>query len=143
MPVAHFHLVDGAYTAEQRRTLLTEASRCYAEVLGSPIERVRVFVVRYDPGDVAAAGSVVSDGATPAPYFTAIVLAGRPAAQRQVLAARFTDLIVDILGAQRSLVRGRIVEVDPANWFIEGEPAAGVRAAEIAARAEAPTGTCQ
>lgn len=67
MPVAHFHLVDGAYSAEQRRRLLADASRCYAEVLDSPIERVRAFVVRYDPGDAATTGTVIADGGTPAP----------------------------------------------------------------------------
>ncbi|ATQ31356.1 tautomerase family protein [Rhodococcus ruber] len=135
MPVAHFHLVDGAYTAGQRRRLLADASRCYAEVLDSPIERVRAFVVRYDPDDVATSGTVIADGGTPAPYFTAIVLAGRPIAQRQELAARFTDLIVEILGAPRESVRGRIVEADPVNWFIAGDPAAAARADEVAARA--------
>jgi phenylpyruvate tautomerase PptA (4-oxalocrotonate tautomerase family) len=135
MPVAHFHLVDGAYTPEQHRELLTAASCCYAEVLDSPIERVRAFVVRYHPDDVAVAGTVVGAGAPPAPYFTAIVLAGRPVLQRQELAQRFTDLIVDILGAHRSLVRGQVIEVDPANWVIAGNPAATLRAGEIAARA--------
>lgn len=137
MPVAHFHLVDGAYTADQHRELLTAASHCYAEVLDSPLERVRTFIVRYEPGDVAGAGVTVADAAPPAPYFTAIVLAGRPATQRQELAARFTDLIVDLLGAQRSLVRGQIVEVDPANWAIAGTAAATTRASEIAGRAGA------
>ncbi len=64
------------------------------------------------------------------------MLAGRPRAQREELAARFTDLIVDLLGVPRSAVRGRIIEVDPANWFIGGHSAAGVRADEIAARAD-------
>lgn len=137
MPVAHFHLVDGAYTAGQRRRLLADASRCYAEVLDSPIERVRAFVVRYGPDDAATAGTVIADGGTPAPYFTAIVLTGRPIEQRQELAARFTDLIVEILGAQRDLVRGQIVEVDPVNWSIAGNPAAAARADEVAARAAA------
>jgi len=135
MPVAHFHLADGAYTAEQHRELLTVASRCYSETLDSPIERVRVFIVRYRPDDVAVAGTTVAEGAPAAPYFTAIVLAGRPARQRQELAVRFTDLIVDVFGVQRSLVRGQIVEVDPANWTIAGNPAATIRAGEIATRA--------
>jgi 4-oxalocrotonate tautomerase family enzyme len=140
MPVAHFHLIDGIYTRDQRRRLLTEASRCYSQVLDSPMDRVRAFVVRYDPDDLATAGSIVADGGTPAPYFTAIVLAGRPIEQRQQLAARFTDLIVDILGAQRSLVRGQIVEVDPANWFIAGTAASSTRADEITSRpAATPT----
>lgn len=138
MPIAHFHLVDGAYSTEQRRRLLTEASRCYAEVLDSPVERVRTFAVRYAPEDVATGDSLVADGGTPAPYFTAIVLAGRPVEQRQQLAARFTDLIVEILGVSRSLVRGQVVEVNPDNWYIAGTAASANRASEIAARAATP-----
>ncbi|WP_432677064.1 tautomerase family protein [Rhodococcus pyridinivorans] len=136
MPVAHFHLVDGIFTVEQRHRLLVEASHCYSEVLDSPLERVRTFIVRYTPDDVAVAGAVASESSTAAPYFTAIVLAGRPRAQREELAARFTDLIVDVLGVSRPVVRGRIIEVDPANWFIGGRSAGGVRADEVAARAD-------
>lgn len=135
MPIAHFHLVDGVYTAEQRRRLLTAASRCYAEVLDSPIDRVRVFIVGYPADNVATAGAVVADGAAPAPYFTALVLAGRDLEQRHRLAEVFTDLIVEILEVPRSLVRGQISEVAPTNWYIAGQPAAAVRAAETAARA--------
>lgn len=131
MPVAHFHLVDGTFTADQGQRLLTEASRCYADVLGSPIERVRAFIVRYSEMDVALSGAFY---ASSAPFFTAIVLAGRPAAQRQELMARFTDLVVDVLGVDRRGVRGQIVEVEPENWSIAGVPAGAARADEIAAR---------
>jgi 4-oxalocrotonate tautomerase family enzyme len=127
MPVAHFHLVADVYTSDQRRELLTETSRAYAEVLDSPMDRVRTFIVDYAPEDVATAGVRVSDGGPAAPYFTAIVLAGRRVEQRQRLNAAFTDLIVQILGARRELVRGQIIEVDPANWSIGGSSAAAVR----------------
>lgn len=135
MPIAHFHLVETAYPDAVVERLLVEASRSYAEILDSPIDRVRAFAVRYAPSEVAVGGSVVAAGATPAPYFTAIVLAGRPMAQRHALAARFTDLIVDILGAERQLVRGQILEVLAENWFIAGDPAGAVRASEIESRA--------
>ncbi|MEV8195381.1 tautomerase family protein [Rhodococcus pyridinivorans] len=135
MPVAHFHLVDGVYTSDQHRRLLIEASRAYAEVLGAPMDRVRMFIVRYSPEDVATAGTIVSDGGVAAPYFTAVVLAGRPVEQRQELAARFTNLIVEILGSTKEPVRGRIIEVDPENWSIAGTSAATLRADEIATRA--------
>ena len=135
MPVVHFHLVDGVYANEQRQRLLGEASRCYAEILNSPIDRVRAFIHCYAPENVATAGSVIADGGTPAPFFTAIVLAGRTVEQQQRLGARFTDLIVEILGVERSLVRGQVVEADPANWYIAGTQASAARAEEIAARA--------
>ncbi|GAA2892544.1 hypothetical protein GCM10010472_58840 [Pseudonocardia halophobica] len=138
MPVAHFHVVRAGVDPARRRRLLVEASRIYAEVLDSPIERVRVFVVEYDAEAAAVGGEIVAEGAPAAPYFTAIVLAGRPAAQREELLARLTDLVVDVLGVERRRVRGRIVEVAPENWAIGGVAAASARADEIAARAAAP-----
>ncbi|WP_433505726.1 tautomerase family protein [Pseudonocardia halophobica] len=138
MPVAHFHVVRDGVDPAQRRRLLVEASRIYAEVLDSPIERVRVFVVEYDAETAAVGGEIVAEGAPAAPYFTAVVLAGRPATQRGELLARLTDLVVDVLGVERRRVRGRIVEVAPENWAIGGVGAASVRADEIAARAATP-----
>lgn len=139
MPIAHFHLVDGTGTADQRARLLTEACRSYARVLDAPVDRVRAFVVRYPAEEAATAGTLLADGGAPAPYFTAIVLAGRPIEQRRRLAAEFTRLIVEILGVPPEVVRGQVVEVSPQNWFIAGHPADQVRATEIAARAESGT----
>ena len=134
MPVAHFHLPRGVFTPDQEAQLVVAASETYARVLGSPIDRVRAFVVHYEPSVVAVGGELVADGAAVSPYFTAIVLAGRPVGQRQNLLALFTDLIVDILAVDRAQVRGQIVEVAPENWAIGGTPAAEMRSAEIAAR---------
>ena len=75
------------------------------------------------------------DSGVDAPYFTAIVLAGRPAAQRQALLEALTAVIVDALGVAPDAVRGQIVEVLPENWGIAGRPASAVRSGEIAARA--------
>lgn len=72
-----------------------------------------------------------------APYFTAIVLAGRPAEQRHRLLAALTDILVEVLGVDRGLVRGRIIQVEPEDWGIGGTPAAAVRRDEITARAAA------
>ncbi len=135
MPVAHFHLPTGLATAEQERSLLIESSTLYSQILDSPIERVRTFVVHYEPTQLAVAGEIVAEGGSAAPYFTAIVLAGRPAAQRQELMAAFTTLIVDVLGVERGLVRGQIIEVAPENWGIGGTAASAVRADEVAQRA--------
>ncbi len=135
MPVAHFHIPTCGASPEQRAALLTAASAAYSRILDSPIERVRAFVVQYDPADLAVGGQLVADGGAIAPYFTAIVLAGRPAEQRQELLAAFTDLVVEHLGAERSAVRGRIDEVAPENWGIGGVPASDVRTAEISLRA--------
>lgn len=113
------------------------ASHRYAEVLGSPVERVRAFAATYRPERAAVAGELVADGAPSAPYFEFLVLAGRPLDQRHVLLAGFTDLIVQELGTPRELIRGKAIELDPDNWAIGGVPASTVRSSEIAERATA------
>lgn len=138
MPVAHFHLVDGTWSEDQLGRLLEHASKVYAAVLESPVDRVRTYVVRYAAADVATGGMRVSDGGTPAPYFTAVVLAGRPEHQRHELLARLTDVVSEELSCDRSQVRGQVVQVDPADWGIGGRPASATRAGEIAARAGEP-----
>lgn len=65
------------------------------------------------------------------------MLQGRPTEQRHRLLAGFTDLLVDVLGVERRHIRGRIIQVDPDDWAIGGEPASAVRRGEIAARAAA------
>ncbi|MCX2966332.1 tautomerase family protein [Gordonia sp. Z-3] len=134
MPVAHFHLPRNTFSADEERRLALAASETYARVLDSPIDRVRVFVVHYEPTAVAVGGRLVDEGAAVSPYFTAIVLAGRTVEQRQELASALTDVVVDVLGVERKQVRGQIVEVAPENWSIGGTPASALRAAEIAAR---------
>lgn len=141
MPVAHFHLVEGAWRDDQIAALLHQAGEVYAQVLRSPVTRVRVFVVRYAATDVLTAGSVVADGGTPAPFFTALVLAGRPVEQRHELLARLTDVVVEQLACERSLVRGQIIQVEPEDWGIGGVPASALRVGEIAARAASPADT--
>lgn len=138
MPVAHFHLPASTFTAGQERDLLVRASATYSRVLDSPIERVRAFLVHYPASSIAVAG--VLDSVSPAPYFTAIVLAGRSVEQRQELLGALTDDVVETLGVDRGGVRGQIIEVLPENWGIGGTPATGLRAAEIAERAAAPGG---
>lgn len=132
MPVVHFHL-SAEYPSSQIARLLEQAAQRYAQVLESPIDRVRAFAVRYPPGHYVTGGSPASDSAA-APYFTALVLAGRPESQRQALLAAFTGLVVEELGVPRESVRGRIEEVDPADWGIGGVPASIARAEEIRGR---------
>lgn len=135
MPILTVHLVEGLHTAEQHARLLATMSARYAEVLDSPIERVRACITLHRPEYWATGAVTAAEEPVSAPYFTAIVLAGRPAEQRHRLLATFTDALVEILGVDRALVRGRIVQVDPEDWGIGGVPAAAARQAEIAARA--------
>lgn len=134
MPIATFHVVT--CTPEQRRRLLHDGSRAYAEALESPVERVRCYVVAHGPGAVAVGGETVEDGAPAAPYFTAVVLAGRPAEQRARLLADLTSVMAEVLVIDPGVVRGHVIQVDPEDWGIGGVPAAEVRAGEIRARTE-------
>lgn len=131
MPILEVHLVEGAHPAAQVAELLTRLSARYAEVLESPLERIRAYVTLHRPEHWATGGVAGVE----APYFTAMVLDGRPAEQRRRLLGAFTDIIVDTLGVDRRAVRGRIIPVSPDDWAIGGVPASAVRAGEIAARA--------
>ena len=131
MPILEVHLVEGVHAAAQVAELLTRMSACYAEVLESPLERVRAYVTLHEPAHWATGGVAGVE----APYFTAIVLEGRSAEQRHRLLGAFTDILVDTLGVDRRGVRGRIIPVSPDDWAIGGAPASSARAAEIAARA--------
>lgn len=135
MPIVNFHLVAGSSTPEQDERLLRRASVLYAEVLDSPIERVRAFITSHDPEQSAVAGELVSVGAQHAPFFEFIVLEGRPLEQRHRLIAAFTDLLVEVLGVRREAVRGCCRRVDPEDWGIGGQPASALRSKEIDARA--------
>jgi len=131
MPILQYHLVDQRYTDAQVGELLIASSTLYADVLKSPIERVRVFAQFYQPQHMAVAGKLLSGGGTPAPYFHALVLAGRPLDERHRLLTGFIDHVVDLLQADRSTVRGGCWPIPLEYWAISGTPASITRAAEI------------
>lgn len=137
MPVLEFHLAEGSCSDAQCERLLVESSRLYAEVLNSPIERVRVFIQLYRPALMATAGVPLSRGGAAAPLFYFLAMQGRPLEERQRLLAGFTDLLVEITGAERARVRGGCWLIPPEDWGIGGLPATQLRAAEIRARADA------
>lgn len=134
MPILNYHLPEGEYTEEQCKELLEKSSQLYAEVLKCPIDRVRVFIDLYKPNMVAVAGVPVSEGGQSAPYFQFYVLAGRSLSEKHQLLIGFTDLVVEILGAERSLVRGGCGAITPEDWCIGGVPASTLRVKEIEAR---------
>lgn len=131
MPIIHFHIADGYATEELEERLLVGASQVYAEILQCPIERVRAFLHVYPPSRCAAAGTLISESSMQAPYFEFSVLDGRPLDQRHRLLGGFTDLIVEILGVDRALVRGQCKRVAPEEWGIGGKPASEQRASDI------------
>jgi 4-oxalocrotonate tautomerase family enzyme len=134
MPILEVHLVEGEHAAAQVAELLVRMSARYAEVLESPLERIRAYVTLHRPEQWTTGGVAGVE----APYFTAIVLEGRSAEQRRRLLEAFTDIIVDTLGVDRRGVRGRIIQVSPDDWAIGGVPASSVRSTEIAGRAGTP-----
>lgn len=134
MPVLEVHLVEGDHSPDEHARLLERMSVRYAEVLASPLERIRAHLTLHAREHWAVGGAT---GTEPAPYFTAIVLEGRPMEQRHRLLADLTDVLVDVLGVDRSRVRGRIIQVPPDDWAIGGVPASGARRDEIAARTAA------
>jgi len=137
MPILEYHLVEGVYSDAQCERLLVESSQFYAEILKSPMDRVRVFIHLHKPAMCATGGVLVSRGGKPAPYFHFLVLQGRSVEERHALLTGFTDLVVNTLGVERSLVRGGCWPIPPEDWAIGGTPASVMRAAEVQARAEA------
>ena len=124
VPVLEVHLVEGDHAPA--------SDRPPARGREPALRRGAGVAARARPGlrDAARAGALGGrrrDGRErePAPYFTAIVLEGRPVEQRHRLLAELTDLLVDVLGATRSRVRGRIIQVPPDDWAIGGVPASG------------------
>lgn len=139
MPIVQFHLVAQAYPPEAIEGLLVEASHAFAAALYPemevvPIERVRALVHDIAPGHAAVGGRMVSAGAVPAPFFTCLTIAGRPRSQLDAMIQGLTAIVVRHLNCERALVRGMIIPIDPADWYIAGEPASSARKAELARR---------
>lgn len=141
MPILEYRLTAGRHSDDQVGELLLASARLYAEVLKSPVDRVRVVAQMHQPQHAVVAGRLVSDGAPSAPYFHFLVLEGRPVEECQRLITGFTELVVSILGVDRSLVRGGCWPIPPQYWGIAGTPASVMRAQEIAARAAAAGAT--
>lgn len=93
-----------------------------------------MFITDVAPDQWATGGRQVSKGGLAAPYFTCIAMKGRPPERLNEMMSGFTNLIVKHLGCDRAAVRGRLIEIEPEHWFIAGQPASDMRAAEIAAR---------
>lgn len=131
MPIVNFHLVAGTYSDEECQQLLERSSQLYADVLESPVARVRAFIQLYNVKMMAVSGQVIQDCQTAAPYFDFVVFAGRPKEQKQKLLIGFTNLIEEILGVERHLIRGCCQHVEPEDWCIGGITADMIRANEV------------
>ncbi len=119
------HLVEGMHTPAQHAELLVAMSTRYAEVTEVPLQRVRAHITLHAPA-LWANGGIPADGRS-APYFTAVLLADRPAELRRRLLGALTDLLVDVLGVDRRLVHGEVVPVQPDDWAVGGVPVSAAR----------------
>ena len=137
MPIVEYRLVAGRHDDDAVGELLSRSCALLSEVLEAPMERVRAVAHEIAPSRFCVGGTLVSDGADEAPYFSFFLLDGRTEEQRARLLAGFTELLVECLGTPRDLVRGGIWIVAPEDWAIAGVPAATARRAEVAARAAA------
>lgn len=139
MPIAQIYLVRGSFSNDAIAAMILEASEVYARILypemtPPPIERIRCFVVLSEPQHWASGGRLASEGGQCAPYFTCLVLTGRPLEQHHTLLAGMTDVIARHLGCDHSHIRGQILMVEPDNWGIGGTPASIARKGEVDAR---------
>jgi 4-oxalocrotonate tautomerase len=139
MPVLEIHLIAGRHDDAAISTLLREASELFVDILYGdmeqrPIGRARAFATMHAEAHWAAGGQPAVNGGIDAPYFTCLTLAGRPSDQHEHLLKGVTALIVKHLKVDRSVVRGRIIPVDPAHWSIGGSVASTARKAEIDGR---------
>ncbi|TDU28582.1 4-oxalocrotonate tautomerase [Panacagrimonas perspica] len=141
MPILEYHLTENQYSDAQCEKLLVESSKLYAEILKSPLDRVRVVIHEHKASKVAVGGVMMNQGGKSAPFFFFLALLGRPENERHALLTGFTDLVVNILGAERAAVRGGCWTIPPEDWAIGGTPASVLRAAEVRARAEAAAKT--
>lgn len=136
MPIVKFNLVDIDLSDEQIELVVEKATQIYADVLDSPVDRIRVLVNLLAPNLVGVGGKLVSKGARNAPFFEFIVMKGRTLSQRETIAEQFTAMLVDVLRVERANVRGNCYTVEPENWSIAGNLASEIRKAEIESRAQ-------
>lgn len=134
MPVMQLHLVADRFGDDRLREVQHECARHYGEILGAPMERIRIIVTEHRPETVFVDGRLASDGADDAPYFEYAVLAGRPASEIEALMRGFTDIVERVLGVERGRIRGVCRPAEPEHWGIGGTLAGVARAGEIAAR---------
>jgi 4-oxalocrotonate tautomerase family enzyme len=141
MPAAHVHVLAG-HPRPQLRQLIAEISAVMARLLDAPADRLEVWVTEVDPELWGVAGEPAADvlerlprEQVEMPFVQMVLLAGRPREQHHALIADVTEIIERVLGTAPGRTRVHIAEAQPDSWGIGGQPAAVVRAAEIAARA--------
>ena len=129
MPVVFFTIPEGMIDETASERLLQPASEFFAEILESPVERIRAFTQTL-PAHHCASGGVVPGTS---PFFEFMVLEGRSLAQRQELMKQFAEILADETGIPLSQVRGMCRRVPAEEWCIAGKPASEARPAHVSA----------
>jgi 4-oxalocrotonate tautomerase len=128
----------GPVDAATRRELLRRTAELFAEITGSPIERIRTQVHELPADSFAVGGIPIADSGEQAPFITLDLFEGRPEEQHTALIERIPALVAEIVGVPIERTRLRINEVSPGGWGIGGVPASRLRGREIDARRAAP-----
>ena len=126
----------GPVAPEIKRDLLRRTAELFAEIIESPVDRIRTQVHELPGGSFAVGGVPIAESHAQAPFITLDLFKGRPAEQHTALIERMSRLVADIVGAPIERVRLRINEVEPGCWGIGGVPADRLRKTEIDARSE-------
>ncbi|MDT7837031.1 tautomerase family protein [Aquabacterium sp. OR-4] len=148
MPVANIHVLAG-HPRPVLKQLLREASMAFAQAIDAPPERLQVWITEVDPGLYALAGEpadeVLARGVPRAeaeiPLIRMALMEGRPVATLHRVMADLSAAVARVLGGDPQRVRVQIDHVHPERWAIGGVPASQARAAELARRAPAASGS--
>ncbi len=121
----------GPVEPELKRALLVGTAELFAEITGSPLERIRTQVHELPADSFALGGIPIGDSGMQAPFITLDLFRGRPSEQHRELVERIPALVADLVGCPIELTRLRINEVDPERWGIGGVQASELRRREI------------
>jgi 4-oxalocrotonate tautomerase family enzyme len=117
-----------------KRELLRQTAELFAEITGSPIERIRTQVHELPADSFAVGGVPIADSGEQAPFITLDLFQGRAREQHTALIERIPALVADIVGVPIERTRLRINEVSPGGWGIGGVAASDLRRGEIRER---------
>ena len=146
MPVAHINLLAG-HSRAQLRQIIVGVSEAMSKILGAPKDRLFVWISEHQhhlwglggvPAEEALANGSLAE--LEMPFVQMVLMEGRPKEQHHAMIAAVTDVVAEATGCDKSKIHIHIAPGNPDGWGIGGVPASLLRAAEIAARAQADKG---
>lgn len=135
MPFIRVDVAEGL-PREAKRRLLRETAELFAEITGSPLERVRSQVHELSRDDFAVGGISIAESGVQAPFVTLDLFVGRPTEQHTALIERISARVAEICDVPVDRLRLRINQIDPGCWGIGGVPASVLRQREIESRSK-------